>query len=213
MTELEASFTPGSGAALLDAAVAGPRRFAPGSQRSPVDTEWLILDSIIPIAAKVPAENVIPTDGFPPFQTRFANQPPEGLMSGSRADGTGIVDLDPALLGFVGNSAGMSSSSQDLAEMAVQTWGTASERDVETTRYLTDVANGRRNPIAAVGDCPCGENDVRLQVRQIGHAVGWSSIIAYSWEQNTGIGVVLGRDWRDDDLLALLHDLATISGG
>jgi len=212
--DLAATFTPGSGARLLDAAVAAPRRFPRGSQRSPVDTEWLILDAIIPAATGQPAENVIPTDGFLPFSTRFANQPAESPMSGSRANRDPVVELDPALLQFVGNSAGMSSSSQDLAETALDTWGSATQLDPAIVAYLTDAANGRRSPIGAEGVCPCDgtTNQTPLRIQQIGHAVGWSSIMAYSWEQNTAIGVVLGRDWPDRYFEALLHDLATIPG-
>jgi len=213
LDELAGSFTPGVGAALLDAAVAAPRRFAPGSQRSPVDTEWLIVDAIIPRAAGQPEENVIPTDGFPPFSTRFASQPPVGLMAGSRGNHDPVVDLDPDLLAFVGNAGGISSSSQDLAEMALETWGSTTSLDVATVAYLTDATNGRRLPIAADGLCPCADGDVRLLIRSIGHAVGWSSIMAYSWDQNTAIGVVMGRDWRDQDLDSLLHDLTTIRPG
>jgi hypothetical protein len=123
LADLAGSFTPGSGPALLDAAVAAPRRFTPGSERSPVDTEWYILDAIIPVASGQPAENVIPIDG-PPF-SRLADQAPLDLMAGSRGNHDPVSDLDPALLDFVGNSYGISGSSQDLAEMAVQTWGNA----------------------------------------------------------------------------------------
>ena len=215
LDDLAASFTPGSGATLLDAAVAAPRRFARGSQRSPVDTEWLILDAVIPVVTGQPAENVIPTDGSPPFSTRFANQPAESLMSGSRANRDPVVELDPALLQFVGNSAGMSSSSQDLAETALQTWATTSQLDPAIVAYLTDAANGRRSPIGAEGVCPCEgiASQTALRIQQVGHAVGWSSIMAYSWDQNTAIGVVLGRDWRDQDLKSLLQDLTAIRPG
>jgi len=212
--DLAASFTRGSEAALLDAAVTAPRRFPRGSQRSPVDTEWLILDAIIPVVTGQPAENVIPTDGSPPFSTRFANQAAESLMAGSRPNGDPVVELDPALLQFVGNAAGMSSSSQDLAETALQTWASTTQLDPAIVAYLSDAANGRHSPIGAEGVCPCEgiTNQQALRIQQIGHAVGWSSIMAYSWEQNTAIGLVLGRDWREDDLNALLHDLATIRG-
>jgi hypothetical protein len=213
LTDLAATFTPGSGPTLMDAAVAAPRRFTPGSQRSPVDTEWLILDAIIPVASGQPAENVIPTDGFPPFSTSFANQPPLALMAGSRGNHDPVADLDPALLEFVGNSAGISASSEDLAGMAVQTWGSATTLDVETVAYLTDAANGRQSPIAALGGCPCDGNRGALLVHQIGHAIGWTSVMAYSWDQNTAIGIVMGRDWRDQDVEALLHDLTTVFPG
>jgi hypothetical protein len=209
ITDLAASFAPGSGAALLDAAVAAPRRFTPGTVHSSVDTEWLILSAIIPAAAGQPAENVIPTDGFQPFSTRFANQPPAPLMSGSKSNGDPVVDLDPALLDFVGNAGGISSSSPDLAEMALQTWHSPEPLDPATVRYLADEADDRTYPIGAEGLCPCPgiTSGPHSLVRQIGHAVGWSSIMAYSWERNSAIGLVLGRDWRQDDLDALLHDL------
>jgi hypothetical protein len=54
---------------------------------------------------------------------------------------------------------------------------------------------------------------VRLLIRQIGHAVGWTSVMAYSWDQNSAIGIVMGRDWRDQDVEALVHDLTTIFPG
>ena len=209
LADLASSFTPGSGPALLEAAVAAPRRFVPGSQRSPVDTEWLILDAIIPVASGQPAENVIPTNGL----SRFANQPPVDLMAGSRGNHDPVADLDPALLDFVGNSAGISASSEALAAMGVLTWGSAAQLDVETVAYLTDAANGRQSPIAAEGQCPCPDGTTRSLVRQIGHAVGWTSVMAYNWDQNTGIGIVMGRDWRDQDVESLLHDLTTVFPG
>ena len=58
-----------------------------------------------------------------------------------------------------------------------------------------------------------GADTERHAPAEIGHAVGWTSVMAYSWEQNSAVGVVLGRDWRDDDIDALLHDLMALRIG
>ena len=191
---------------VLARAISAPRRFAPGTQRQPVDTEALLLEAILERASGRSTDEGIPLEIYPPFSTRFADEPPEGLQPGVSATGDPIGDLDPTLLRLLGNAGGMASSSQDLAEYAGTLWAQIGYLDREAVDLLSDAANGHANPIAATVIC-CDQGAATV-IARTGHAVGWSAVIAYNFATGTAIGVVVARDLPDGDLLALVNELA-----
>jgi len=197
-----------SRATRLNAAMSNTRRFAPGDRREPADTEWILLEEMLGYATGRPVDDVmLGGDVVPPLTTAFADQPPNALISGSLATGEAVSDLDPALLALVGNEGGMSASSHDLAELAVSAWGTAAVLDTPMVDELID-APDHANPLGATAIC-CGDlpaNDIGAT----GHAVGWSSAVAWAFDSQIAVGVVIGRDVREDDLQALLHELIAV---
>jgi CubicO group peptidase (beta-lactamase class C family) len=196
--------------AVLARAIAAPRRFTAGARNEPVDTEWLLLEAIIERASGKPSSLVIPTEAMAePFDTTFVDQPPIALMAGRRADGSTIADLDPKLLALLGNAGGMAAPSADLAEYALTAWATTETLNDPIVNLLTDAAGGHALPLGAAGVCPC-DGSTRFVIRQIGHAVGWSTILAYDFQTRVAVGVAIGTDVTSTDLDTLLQSVIAI---
>jgi hypothetical protein len=193
--------TDWSPAAALARAVAEPRRFAPGSQLARVDTDYLLIEAILDAATGLPDDRVIPTTAIP------FDQPTGALMPGSRSAGERVSDMDPALLALLRNAGGMAASSEDLAGYALEVWGSAATLGTDSVDLLTDAAGGHAAPLGgAVGVCPCN-GATRLVIEAVGHAVGWTTLMAYDFEHHTGYGIVVGRDLPAGAIEQLLAQL------
>lgn len=206
--------TPGadwSRRAVLRRAIQAPRRFAAGTQRAPVDTESMLLDEILVTATGLQPGDLFRGDVFPPAATRLASETPVGLLPGHLAIGDPAPDLDPMVLNVLGASGGMTASSQDLAELAVEAWGTSSSLHPGLVAVLADSSRGHLAPPGAQGLCPCPNDSFHDLISQTGRAPGWTAVIAYSYEQQTGIGLVVARTWRDQDIGSLVHELMTLN--
>jgi len=194
---------------LISVAVGEPRRFVPGTARDAVDTDYMLLEDIVASVTQAPAGAYIDEvagHAFGPLGQASSAERPASLVPGNVAGDDRLTDLEPGLLAIVGDQDGIAASSEALARLAVQLWGTAISHEPAGIDYLTDVANGHSNPIAGRGACPCtGAN--RSVIVATGHAVGWSSAAAYSFDRHAAIGVTLARDVPDDALDALIERL------
>jgi hypothetical protein len=192
--------------AVIARALAAPRAFPPGTVRAPSDTEAFVLEEVLRRATGLPSSQVYVTDQMPPFWTRFHDQPdPDGLIPGATLDGRAVEDLDPALLALVGDAGGMTASSQDLAEYLFWTWAAVGYFDQPSIDALVDAPHGHAEPLGASGLC-CVDGETTV-ILQTGHALGWSAIAAHDFASGSSIGVVIGRDVPEADLLALVRAL------
>ncbi|HJW22756.1 MAG TPA: serine hydrolase domain-containing protein [Candidatus Limnocylindrales bacterium] len=185
-----------SRAAVLAAALASPPRFAPGAQHSPVDTEALLLEDLISRATARPPGDWIDASTILHMglgQTHLSGPAPGGIARGHDAAGTALVDLEPALLDLVGNEAGMTSDSTDLARFAVAAWGSAILRPPSWVALVTDASDGHRQPWGATGVCPCVDGQPTV-IAQLGDAVGWAALAAYDFEDHVAVAVVVDAD-------------------
>jgi hypothetical protein len=194
---------------LIARALAEPRRFPPGSRRSPADTELMILEDVIDAASGRPRGRFIDDVaghgrgklGFLPTL-----EEPQNLLEGVTRSGDRLPDLDAGLLGILGNQGAIAASSRDLAYLAINTWGSTTVHDGSTIAYLTDSAHGRQAPIGARSACPCA-GDERSVILQTGDAVGWSALTSLDVDLSVTVGVVLDHDIDDAALEDLLQGL------
>ena len=194
-----------SRATLLSVAINAPRRFAPGAERSPVDSEFMLLEDVIARVANEPASLQIDrttshghgtlgqTTGEPPV---LLTRP--GFLGSNRP----LADLEPAVVAIEGDQGAIVAGSTGLAYLAIDTWGDTVVHDDAAVQLMGDTANGFANPFGASGTCPC-QGAARALIVATGHSTAWSSLTAYDVRDRASIGIVLDHDLPD----AVLRDL------
>jgi len=194
-----------SRATLLSTAINTPRRFAPGTERSPVDSEFMLLEDVIARVANEPAGLQIDRTTSHGHGTlgQTTGEPRElmttpGFLGSNRA----LADLEPAVVAIEGDQGAIVAGSTGLAYLAFDTWGDTIVHDEAAVELMGDAANGYANPFGASGACPC-QGTTHALIVAIGHSTAWSSLAAYDVRDRASIGIVLDHDLPD----AVLQDL------
>jgi D-alanyl-D-alanine carboxypeptidase len=202
-------------AALISRARGLPPSFAPGTGFATTDTADLLLDEVLARATGRPSLFWIGSSAVGHFgltSTTLADEPPEGLVAGTLADGRRLADLPPAILTAVGNGSGLASDVLDLARFASPAWSTTSIHDALTIATITGVANSHSYGLGVRGLCPCTAGAPTV-LGLTGHAAAWSGIVAKDTVGGWSIALLVDADLTDADLEAVLDQvLATRSG-
>ena len=197
--------------AVLQASLEAPPRFEAGARREPVDTEYLILEELIGLASgEHPIDWIAPPVlGHGGLEhTWFGTEVPEPLLPG-HAEGTVVADLDPRLIDLLGPAGGAAATSEDVARLAMISWGTAMVLPLDPFHAITDVDNGHREPLGAVGSCPCDADGASV-ITLSGHAIGWGSLAAWDYTSQAAVGVVVDVDPSQAGLDELLQQLIAV---
>jgi CubicO group peptidase (beta-lactamase class C family) len=200
---------------LIARARALPPSFAPGTGFAIPDTADLLLDHIITEATGRPSLFWIGSsavDHFGLVSTTLADEPAEGLVAGTLANGRGLADLPPAVVTAVGNAAGLASNALDLARYASPAWSTTSVHDPMTIAAITAVTNDHSYGLGVRGLCPCAAGRPTV-LGLTGHAAAWSGIVAKDTVGRWSIALLVDADLSDADLEAVLAQVLAARSG
>jgi hypothetical protein len=199
-------------AALISRARGLPPSFAPGTGFAITDTADLLLDDVLARATGRPSLFWIGSSAVGHFglvSTTLADEPPEGLVAGTLADGTRLADLPPAVLTAVGNASGVASSALDLARFASPAWSTTSIHDPRTIAAITAVANDHSYGLGVRGLCPCLAGRPTV-LGLTGHAAAWSGIVAKDTVGGWSLALLVDADLTEADLEAVLAQILAV---
>jgi D-alanyl-D-alanine carboxypeptidase len=198
--------------ALISRARGLPPSFAPGTGFAITDTADLLLDDVLARATGRPSLFWIGSSAVGHFglvSTTLADEPPEGLVAGTLADGTRLADLPPAVLTAVGNASGVASNALDLARFASPAWSTTSIHDPRTIAAITAVANDQSYGLGVRGLCPCLAGRPTV-LGLTGHAAAWSGIVAKDTVGGWSLSLLVDADLTDADLQAVLAQILAV---